>query len=64
MSVIEIKSEIEKELDKVPEKVLLEVLSYLKQAESNPELDFKKHLEIILIKQSDILVMEVFYHLL
>ena len=55
MSVIEIKSEIEKELDKVPEKVLLEVLSYLKQAESNPELDFKKHLEIILKEDDNLL---------
>lgn len=57
MSVTEIKSEINKALDNVPENVLREVLNYLKELEKLPsnQLDRAQHLRKILLEEKNLL---------
>lgn len=57
MTTKELKSEIQKSLDKVPESVLEDALSYLKQAEgqSNESLRLMKNLSEILSEDKKLL---------
>ena len=57
MSTSEIKSEIHKSLEKVPESVLQDVLSFLKQAEDLPadRLNLTKNIREILAEDKELL---------
>ncbi len=57
MSVKEIKSEINKALDNVPETVLQDILSYLKELERTPsdQLERAHHLRKILLEDKNLL---------
>ena len=57
MTTEEIKSEIQKSLDKVPESVLQDILSFLKQAEnqSKDKLTLAKNLREILSQDRELL---------
>lgn len=57
MTTKELKSEIQKSLDKVPETVLKDILAYLKQAEgqSNEKLSLMKNLSEILSEDKKLL---------
>jgi hypothetical protein len=57
MTTQEIKSEIQKSLDKVPESVLQNILSFLKQAENQSEdkLTLAKNLREILSRDRELL---------
>lgn len=57
MTTEEIKSEIQKSLDKVPESVLQDILAFLKQAENQTadQLTVMKNLRDILTEDRDLL---------
>jgi hypothetical protein len=57
MTTEEIKSEIQKSLDKVPESVLQDILAFLKQAENQTadQLTVMKNLRDILIEDRELL---------
>ena len=57
MTTKEIKSEIQKSLDKVPESVLQDILSFLKQAENqtSDKLNLAKNLREILTEDKELL---------
>jgi len=57
MTTKEIKSEIQKSLDNVPESVLQDILDFLKRAEKQPaaNLDLAKHLRDILAEDRELL---------
>ncbi|MBI1767277.1 MAG: hypothetical protein HY015_06695 [Bacteroidetes bacterium] len=57
MSVKELKTEIQKTLDNVPENVLQDILSYLKEYEKHPvnEIVFAKNLRLILTEDKNLL---------
>ena len=57
MTTKEIKSEIQKSLDNVPESVLQDILSFLKQAESQSKdkIALAKNLREILIQDKELL---------
>lgn len=57
MTVNEIKSEIQKSLDNVPESVLQDILDFLKQAENQPadRLNLMKDLRDILTEDKELL---------
>lgn len=57
MTTEEIKSEIKKSLDKVPESVLQDILAFLKQAENQTadQLTVMKNLRDILIEDRELL---------
>ena len=57
MTTQEIKSEIQKSLDKVPENVLQDVLGFLKQAENktSEQIRLSKNLSEILIGDKELL---------
>ncbi len=57
MTTKEIKSEIQKSLDKVPERVLQDILTLLKHAESQPadKIDLAKNLSDILMGDKELL---------
>lgn len=57
MTTKEIKSEIQKTLDKVPESVLQDVLDFLRQAENQPtdRLNLKRNLREIITEDKELL---------
>jgi len=57
MTTKEIKSEIQKSLDKVPESVLQGILEFLKQAENQPadKLNLTRNLRDILTEDKELL---------
>jgi len=57
MSVKELKTEIKKTLDNVPENVLQDILNYLKEYEKHPvnEIVFAKNLRLILTEDKNLL---------
>jgi len=57
MTTKEIKSEIQKSLDKVPERVLQDILTLLKHAESQPadKINLAKNLSDILMGDKELL---------
>jgi mRNA-degrading endonuclease RelE of RelBE toxin-antitoxin system len=57
MTTKEIKSEIQKSLDKVPETVLQDILDFLKQAENQPtdRLNLAKNLRDIITEDKELL---------
>jgi mRNA-degrading endonuclease RelE of RelBE toxin-antitoxin system len=57
MSIAEIKSEINKSLDKIPENVLQDVLNYLKDLENLPsdKIERAQHLRKILNEDKNLL---------
>ena len=57
MTTEEIKSEIQKSLDKVPESVLQDVLGFLKQAENQTDsrLSLAKNLSEIFVEDKELL---------
>jgi hypothetical protein len=57
MTVNEIKSEIQKSIDKVPESVLQDILDFLKSVEnkSNEQLNLTKNLKSILVEDWELL---------
>ena len=57
MTTKEIKSEIQKSLDKVPESVLQDILDFLKQTENQPadRLSLTKNLRDILTEDKELL---------
>ena len=57
MTTKEIKSEIQKSLDKVPESVLQDVLDYLKQVENQPieKVNLTRNLRDILTEDKELL---------
>ncbi|MBX2963991.1 MAG: hypothetical protein KF687_15875 [Cyclobacteriaceae bacterium] len=56
MTTEEIKSEIQKSLDKVPESVLQDILAFLKQAENHADqLTVMKNLKDILTEDRELL---------
>ncbi len=57
MTVNEIKSEIQKSLDNVPESVLQDILDFLKQAENQPadRLNLMRDLRDILAEDKELL---------
>jgi hypothetical protein len=57
MTTKDIKSEIQKSLDKVPESVLQDVLDYLKQVENQPieKVNLTRNLRDILTEDNELL---------
>ena len=57
MTTKELKSEIQKTLDKVPENILQDILVYLKEIESQPKkgIDMARNLRIILTEDKSLL---------
>ena len=57
MTTKEIKSEIQKSLDRVPESVLQDILTFLKQAEAQPEqqVNLARNLRDILSEDKELL---------
>lgn len=57
MTTKDIKSEIQKSLDKVPESVLQDILDYLKRIENQPleKVNLTKNLRDILIEDKELL---------
>jgi hypothetical protein len=57
MTTKEIKSEIQKSLDKVPESVLQDILDFLKQAENQPtdRLNLTRNLRDIITEDKELL---------
>ena len=57
MTTSELKSEIQKTLDKVPENILLDILTYLKEIESQPAkgMDIARNLRTILTEDKSLL---------
>lgn len=56
MTIQELKSEIQKSLDNVPESILLDVLALLKQAEENPHhVKLSRNLREILAEDKSLL---------
>jgi hypothetical protein len=57
MTIKEIKSEIQKSLDKVPESVLHDILDFLKQAENQPadRLNLTRNLRDIITEDKELL---------
>ena len=57
MTTKELKSEIQKTLDNVPENILQDILEYLKEIESQPKkgIDMARNLRIILTEDKSLL---------
>ena len=57
MTIKELKSEIQKTLDNVPENILQDILIYLKEIESQPKkgLDMARNLRTILAQDKSLL---------
>lgn len=57
MGIKELKTEIQKALDKIPENILEDILSYLKemQGKSRTEIDKVRHLKKILTEDRELL---------
>lgn len=57
MTAKEIKSEIQKSLDKVPESVLQDILDFLRQAENQPigRLNLTRNLRDIILEDKELL---------
>ena len=57
MTTKELKSEIQKTLDKVPENILQDILVYLKEIESQPKkgIDMARNLRTILTEDKSLL---------
>ena len=57
MTTKELKSEIQKTLDNVPENILQDILVYLKEIESQPKkgMDMARNLRIILTEDKSLL---------
>jgi hypothetical protein len=57
MTTADLKFEIKKAIDEVPESVLVDVLEYLKQAKasSNDKIDLSRHLGLIIREDKELL---------
>ena len=57
MTTADLKYEIKKAIDEVPESVLVDILDYLKQVKASPkeEIDLSRHLGLIIREDRELL---------
>lgn len=57
MTTADLKYEIKKAIDEVPESVLVDILEYLKQAKASPKekIDLSRHLGLIIREDRELL---------
>ena len=57
MTTADLKFEIKKEIDEVPESVLVDILDYLKQVKASPKekIDLSRHLSLIIREDKELL---------